>query len=174
MQECQEILRMPLDFPSSHHSFTSLWLPFFFPPPRPQPPPWQRHRGVEETGEEAWTKRTRATERRTPAEPKRRLTRRTFSRRWLAINEVSNRGRRKKKNTLPRARDESKSKLGMNLMRTAVRHRFYKVRWIHPGPADPRAESSGNQWINANRRKMRWFKNQCWFGGNRGWGYHHV
>lgn len=141
--------QIPLDFFPSHHSFTSLWLPFFFPPPRLHPPPWQRHRDVEETGEEAWTKQTRATERRTPAEPKRRLTRRTFSRRWLAINEVSNRGRKKK--TLPRARDESKSKLGMNLMRTAVRHRFYKVRWIHPGLANPRAD----QWKPMNQCKQK-------------------
>lgn len=88
--------QIPLDFFPSHHSFTSLWLPFFSPPPRPHPLPWQRHTDVEETGEEAWTKRTRATERRTPAEPKRWLTRRTFSHRWLAINEVSKRGRKKK------------------------------------------------------------------------------
>lgn len=47
--------------------------PFLFLSP---PPGCWRHRNVEETEEEARTKRAEATERRIPAEPKRRLTRR--------------------------------------------------------------------------------------------------
>lgn len=75
---------------------------------------------------------------------------------WPLMRSATGGG--KKKTPPAHARDESKSKLGMNLMRTAVRHRFYKVRWIHSGPTCKQ-------------------KKKCtglWFGGNGGWGYHRV